>query len=245
MRIDDIGFGGLRIYQEPEAFCYGVDAVILSDFAASCKPRTAIDLGTGTGIIPLILSHKTKAEKILGLEVQQDSYEKACSSVILNDLRDRLEMFRGDVSDSRIRKFLLEAANAPEGVDLVTANPPYMTGDCSITNQNRAKTIARHETTGSLEDFVETAAALLRDKGHFYMVHRPSRLVDIFYALRKFRLEPKEIRMVCPREKEIPNLVLIHSVKNAGAELKILKELCIHDCENGYTDEIEKIYERK
>lgn len=244
MRIDNIGFGGLQIYQEPEEFCYGVDAVILADFAASCKPRTAIDLGTGSGIIPLILSHKTDAEKILGLELQRPSYERASQSVILNELRDRIEIIHGDVADKNLRSFLLDRAGAKDGVDLVTSNPPYMAGDGAITNKNQAKAIARHETTAKLEDFVETASKLLKDKGHFYMVHRPSRLVDIFCALRKHNLEPKEMRLVCPREGEAPNIVLVHSVKNAGPELKMLEELNVHDLGDGYTEEIEKIYER-
>jgi len=239
-RIDNIGFSDLRLIQQPEDFCYGVDAVILADFAAQCRPDTAIDLGTGTGIIPIILSHKTKASKIIGVEVQKRSFDMACRNAEINNLQDRVSFIHGDVSDEKLIKELKQA----DGVDLVCSNPPYMIGNGALTNKNPAKTIARHETTAGIEDFIKAAATLLKDKGHFYMVHRPSRLVDIMYFTRKYKLEPKELRFVCPKAEESPNILLIHCVKNGGAELKILNSLYVYNDEGGYTDEINRIYER-
>ncbi len=243
-RIDSIGFGDLRLIQKPEEFCYGVDAVILADFAAGCNPKTAVDLGTGTGIIPLILSHKTEALHIVGLEVQQASYDRACRNVEMNKLSERLKMICGDVKDIAIAGLLLEAAGAPEGVDLVTSNPPYMVNGSALTSDNPAKAIARQESSAKLEDFVASAAKLLKRRGHFYMVHRPSRLVDIMCSLRAHKLEPKELRMVAPKPGAEPNIVLIHAIKEAGAELRVLDTLFVHEISGEYTKEINDIYGR-
>lgn len=254
-RIDNIGFGDLRLIQRPEDFCYGVDAVILADFASRCEPKTAIDLGTGTGIIPMILNHKTDAERIVGIEVQKESYELACRSAVLNGLSERVRFVRGDVSSAEVLKLAGELTlgnrqkngkNAGfEGVDMVCSNPPYMVGSHALINKNPAKTIARHETTAGVEEFIKAAGTLLRDRGHFYMVHRPSRLVDIMYFARKYKLEPKELRFVCPRENAEANILLVHCVKNGGAELKVLKNLYVYGGDGEYTDEINEIYERK
>lgn len=234
-RIDQIGFSDLQLIQKPEEFCYGVDAVILADFASRKKAKYIVDLGTGTGIIPLILSHKTDAEFIYGIEYQTDSYDRAKRNVDLNHLNGRVDFINANVA---------EFCDLKEWADVVTTNPPYMVSNGALTNENRAKTIARHETVGDLEDFVKCAAGILKNKGDFYMVHRPSRLVDIFYLCRKYRLEPKEIRMVSPKRGETPNIVLIHCVKNGGVELKILDELYVYEEKGIYSSEIEKIYER-
>ncbi len=243
-RIDSIGFGNLKLIQQPEEFCYGVDAVILADFAAGCRPRTAIDLGTGTGVIPLILSAKTDAETVVGLEVQQASFERACRNVELNGLSGRLKMLHGDAADRAVTGRLLEAAGAEEGVDLVTCNPPYMVSGNALGSANSAKAIARQESTANLDDFIAAAAGLLKRRGHFYMVHRPSRLVDIICSLRSHRLEPKELRMVAPKPGTEPNIVLIHAIKEAGAELKVLTTLFVHEAGGEYTKEINDIYGR-
>ncbi len=243
-RIDNIGFGNLKLIQQPEEFCYGVDAVILSDFAAGCDPKTAVDLGTGTGIIPLILSYKTNASRIVGLEVQPASYDRACRSVEMNKLAERLRMVCGDVKDTAVAGLLLEAADSAEGVDLVTCNPPYMISGGALTSANPAKAIARQENLATLQDFVMAAAKLLKRRGHFYMVHRPSRLVDIMCSLREHKLEPKEMRMVAPKPGAEPNIVLIHAIKDAGAELKVLDTLFVHEPGGGYTKEINDIYGR-
>ena len=234
-RIDETGFSNLKLIQKPEEFCYGIDAVILADFASRKKVTRAVDLGTGTGIIPIIMTHKTRAEFIYGIEYQKDSYDRAVRNIELNGLEERLGFINANVA---------EFDGLREWADTVTSNPPYMVSNGAITNENVAKTIARHETVGGLDDFVRCAAGILKNKGDFYMVHRPSRLVDIFVTCRKYRLEPKEIRFVAPRKNEKPNIVLIHCVKNGGAELKILDDLYVYQETGIYSDEIQRIYER-
>lgn len=234
-RIDETGFGNLKLIQKPDEFCYGVDAVILADFASGKKVKRVVDLGTGTGIVPIIMSHKTNAEFLYGIEYQKDSFDRAKRNIELNDLAGRVDFINANVADFEGLK---------EWADVVTTNPPYMVSNGAITNDNSAKTIARHETVGNLDDFVRCAAGILKNKGDFYMVHRPSRLVDIFCTCRKYRLEPKEIRLVASQIGEIPNIVLIHCVKNGGTELKILNNLYVYEDKGIYSEEIQRIYER-
>lgn len=234
-RLDEIGFSGLKLIQKPDEFCYGVDAVILADFAVGKKHDHIVDLGTGTGIIPLVLSHKTCAERIYGIEYQKGSWERAVRSAELNSLQDRLLFIQANVADF---------CQLNGWADAVTANPPYMAGSGGLTNESMAKTIARHETVGTLEDFISCACRLLRDKGDFYLVHRPSRLVDIFSLCRGYGLEPKELRFVAPRQGKAANIVLVHCVKNGGTELKILPELYVYGQGSDYSHEIQRIYER-
>ncbi|MEG0830423.1 MAG: tRNA1(Val) (adenine(37)-N6)-methyltransferase [Anaerovoracaceae bacterium] len=235
-RIDKIGFGNLRLIQKPEDFCYGVDAVILADFASQKKANHIVDLGTGTGIVPHILSHKTDAKKIYGVEVQEDTYLRAKRNQEINGLKDRISFVLANVKDS----LPIEDGWA----DVVTTNPPYMINQGGITNKTQAKTIARHEALATLEDFVACGTRLLKTGGHFYLVHRPSRLVDIFTTCRKHRLEPKEIRFVSSKLGETPNIVLVHCVKNGGKELKFLPTLYVYKENGEYTEEINVIYER-
>ncbi|MEG0919723.1 MAG: tRNA1(Val) (adenine(37)-N6)-methyltransferase [Anaerovoracaceae bacterium] len=239
-RIDDIGFGTLRLIQNIDEFCYGVDGVILADFAAkyekSQKEKFCFDLGTGTGIIPLIISHKAKNCRIVGVEVQDNSYELARKNIKINNLEERIDIIHSNVKD--INKKLYGKA------DFVVSNPPYMENNSALKNTNEAKTIARHEVYGKLEDFIKTASNLLKDKGKLYMVHRPSRLVDLFCFAREFKLEPKLIQFVSPKQGEIPNIVLIQFVKNGGKELRYLEELKVYGTQGEYSDEIKKIYEK-
>lgn len=234
-RVDSIGFGNLKLIQKPEDFCYGVDAVILADFASKRKSRLTLDLGTGTGIIPHILSHKTNTAHIYGIEYQQDSFQRAVRNAKLNHLEHRIQFICANVADFEDMKDL---------ADVVTANPPYMLESGGISNTNEAKAIARHEIAGTLEDFIKCAATSLKSKGSFYLVHRPSRLVDIFYNCRKYKIEPKEMRLVYPKVGEKANIVLIHCVKNGGRELNMLTPLHIYDKLGNYTRQIEEIYER-
>lgn len=249
-RLDKTGFGELKIIQKPEEFCYGVDAVILADFAAGrirnsealngSRIRKSIDLGTGTGIIPLILSHKTAIPEIYGLEIQESAYQRAVRNVTSNNLSGRIKIIKGDVAD-----FMTEVEKSLMGVfDMVVTNPPYVAKGKGIENNSGAKLIARQETTGRVEDFIGAASKLLKDKGDFFMVHRPSRLVDIIVAMRDNSIEPKEMRFVSPNARKAPNILLIHGVKGGGRELKILDPLFIYDLEGGYTAEINAIYER-
>ena len=242
LRMDRTGFGELEIFQNPEEFCYGVDAVLLADFAASGAMRRKqacriMDLGTGTGIVPLILSHKTQAAYIAGMEVQESSWALAEKNRRHNTLEQRLEFFHQDV-----KNFDKSQCGT---YDVVTTNPPYTQGSCGIESSNRAKAIARHETTASLDDFVKTAAALLKDKGDFYMVHRPGRLVDICESCRRHGLEPKEMRFVSGRPLEKPNIMLVHCIKNGNKELRLLDPMYVHCADGSYSEEILKIYEKK
>lgn len=242
-RIDNIGFGGLRLIQDPEEFCYGVDAVILADFASrssSGKPKSIVDLGTGTGIVPLILSHKTDASQIIGVELQTASFARAKKNAQLNGLQDRLRFVNCDVKNAASRAGSLSFMRG--NADVVTMNPPYMVNSGGITNFNTAKAIARHETTAGLNDFLVCAAALLKPKGDLFIVHRPSRLADICCFARENHLEPKELCFVSPNVRKAPNIVLVHCVKDGGRELKILDPLFVYDEDGNYTEELRKCY---
>lgn len=238
-RKDKIGFGTLELIQHPNEFCYGIDAVLLASFA-QVKPGARIaDLGTGTGIIPLILSHKTQAKEIFGVEVQESTYERASRNVVLNGLTERVKVIHSDVND------LFDCPEiAPATFDVVLSNPPYVKGKEGLTNQCLARTVARHETTASLKDFIRTAAVLLKERGEFYLVHRPSRLVDICVICREHRLEPKDLRLVSPTQGEKPNILLLRCVKYGGAELNVLEPLYVYASKGKYTAEIEALYER-
>jgi len=248
-RLDDTGFGGIKIIQKPDEFCYGVDAVLLASFAANefsekklrVKKDFACDLGTGTGIVPLVLSHKSDIKRIYGVEFQEASFERAKRNVSINNLHDRFIPIHLDVKNIR------DAFKGKAGCfDIVTANPPYFVEGAGLSCDMSAKNLARTESTAGLNEFMEAAAYLLKDKADFYLVHRPSRLPDIFESARKNKLEPKEMMMVVPEKGESANIVLIHFVKNGGKELKILKELAVYEDrkEQKYSLEIERIYER-
>lgn len=236
-RIDDMGFGGLRILQDPEAFCYGIDAVLLADFAARRKAGSIVDLGTGNGAIPLILSAKRPAAALVGLELQERSFELACRSVALNGLEDRIRILRGDVKDAMA---LLGAGR----FEAVTANPPYVPRGRGIDAEGSGHALARHEHAATLEDFLSAAAILLRPKGFLYMIHRPARLADLITQGRARGLEPKEIRLVAPAPGRPPNLMLIAFSKGGGNELRFQDTLHVRDGAGAYTNEIEAIYGR-
>lgn len=241
-RIDNIGFGNLQLIQNPDEFCYGVDAVILANFAAKHAAfpiNRAMDLGTGTGVIPLILSHKTEADFIGGLEIQEGSYRRAVRSAELNGLKRRVCFYKGDVKTAAQDK--LKALLGQ--MDTVTSNPPYMEKTGGLKCANDAKSIARHETTAGLEDFMRCAAALLKPRGDFFMVHRPSRLADICCFARKCGLEPKELCFVSPNVRKAPNIILVHCVKGGGRQLRILDPLYIYKEDGTYTDELRKCYD--
>ena len=187
----------------------------------------------------MILSHKTDVPYIGCLEVQENSFSLVKKNIAHNDLGERIEAFRGDVRDFPSDQGLVET------FDVVTTNPPYFAGGGGIESSNLAKSIARHETTGTLDDFLRTAAKLIKDRGDFYMVHRPSRLVDIITGCRRHKLEPKEVRFVSGKPMEKPNILLIHCVKHGKPELRFLPPLAVHNDDGSYTDEILKIYEKE
>lgn len=236
-RIDEIGFGSLKVIQNPDWFCYGIDAVLLADFAKKKKGARITDLGTGTGIIPLILYHKAAPEKVIGVEVQAAVAKLAKKTVEMNSLEDRIDILNCNVT---------EAAEiiGRQTQDVVVSNPPYMVKGDGLECAVREKTVARHELLGRLEDFIACAGALLKEKGDFYMIHRPHRLVDVVTLCRAYRLEPKWMRFVQPFAGKKPNLFLLYCVKYGRPELKFLDPLFVYDEKGGYTREVMEIYER-
>ncbi len=236
-RTDEIGFGGLLLTQDDDMFCYGVDAVLLAAFASRASHRRVIDLGTNNGVIPLIMSSLGDAEELWGVEMQEKACSLARRNVQRNGLSGRIRIVHSDVT-------ALRDVFSAGAFDCVVTNPPYMAAGTGIVNAADALTAARHETTARLADFIGQAAYLLKDRGYFYMIHRPSRIVDIAVLCRKNALEPKYIQMISPHIGEKPNLMLIECRKNGGKELKFLDPLYIYEKEGIYSAEILRIYGR-
>ncbi len=234
-RLDDLERNGYKIIQTPERFCFGMDAVLLSGFAQVKKGECAIDLGTGTGIIPILLEAKTEGKHFIGLEIQEESADMAARSVRLNHLEEKIEIVQGDIKDAS-RLF------GKGKFDVVTSNPPYMNDLHGLKNPSDAKAIARHEVLCTLEDVVASAAALLKSGGRFYMVHRPFRLVEIFSTMTKYHLEPKRMRLVHPYVDKEPNMVLIEAVRGGKSMIKIEKPLVVYKEPGVYTQEIYDVY---
>jgi tRNA1Val (adenine37-N6)-methyltransferase len=241
-RIDKTGFSDIKVIQNPKEFCYGIDAVLLSAFASGetgasidkNKISHIADLGTGNGIIPFILSHKTDAKYILGVEKQKSSYDRAIRALEENNL-SVVEFINSDILElhsNNIGKF-----------DVVTSNPPYKKIGSGIKSSSEAKHIARHETTAELEDFIACASKLLKKRGHFFLVQRPSRLSDIICFCREYDIEPKELQMVAPRFGEKPNIMLMHGIKSGKNELNVLQQIIVYEGDS-YTQEILRLYER-
>ncbi|MCR5828846.1 MAG: tRNA1(Val) (adenine(37)-N6)-methyltransferase [Lachnospiraceae bacterium] len=234
-RADDLQLCGLFCIQDKDRFCFGMDAVLLSGFATVKENETCLDLGTGTGIIPLLLSAKTKGKHFTGLEIQEDSAEMAERSVRLNGLRDRIDIVRGDIKQAGS---IFEKSS----FDVITGNPPYMTDLHGLKNPAEAKAIARHEVLCSLKEFVAAAAALVRPGGRFYMVHRPFRLPEILCELRNVRLEPKRMRLVHPFVDREPSMVLIESVRGGNPRMKVEAPLILYEKEGVYSEEVRRDY---
>ncbi|MBO5618117.1 tRNA1(Val) (adenine(37)-N6)-methyltransferase [Pseudobutyrivibrio sp.] len=237
-RLDDLQIKGYKIIQHPDKFCFGMDAVLLSAFATVNEGEKALDLGTGTGILPILLEAKNAGEHYTGLEIQPESVEMARRSVLYNDLQERIDIIEGDIKEAS--KIFGKAS-----MEVVTSNPPYMTNHHGLKNPNDAKAIARHELLCSLDDVIRESAAVLKPRGRAYFVHRPSRLVEIFEAMRKYRLEPKRMRLVYPYVDKEPNMVLVEGVRGGGAQLTVEPPLIVYDAPGEYTEEILKIYGMK
>ena len=234
-RIDDLQRNGYQIIQDPGRFCFGMDAVLLSGFAKAKEGDNVLDLCTGTGIIPILMEAKTKAEKFTALEIQEDSADMARRSVLLNHLEEKIDIVTGDVKEADT---LFKAAS----FDVITCNPPYMTGQHGLQNKDEAKTIARHEVLCTLEDVIKCAARLLKPGGNFYMVHRPFRLSEIMVLLHTYKLEPKRMQLVYPYVDKEPNMVLIEAVRGGKPRMTIERPLIVYKEQNVYTDEIYDIY---
>lgn len=238
-RIDDLEINNLKIIQKNDGFCFGIDSVLLSDFAKDIKNGSkVVDLGTGTGILSILLCAKTNLSKIIGVEIQKEMAEMANRSSVLNNLQDKFQVINADVKN-------LQDKLSNNEFDAVIMNPPYMNLNTGKININEKKLISRHEITASLEDFIITSKYLLKDKGSLYIVHRPNRLIDLCFLLRKHKLEPKILRLVYPKKESEANLVLIKAVKNGGSFLKISKPLCVYENNGEYTKEILKIYNKE
>ena len=234
-RIDDLQRNGYRIIQDPDRFCFGMDAVLLSGFASAKTGDNVLDMGTGTGIIPILMEAKTKAAHLTGLEIQPESADMAQRSVKLNNLEEKISIVTGDIKEAKI---IFPKAS----FQVVTSNPPYMIGQHGLVNPHGEKAIARHEVLCTLEDVVENAAALLVPGGHFFMVHRPFRLAEIMICLVKYKLEPKRMQLVYPYIDKEPNMVLVEAVRGGKSRLQVEKPLIVYEKPGVYTKEIYDIY---
>lgn len=234
-RIDDLQRNGYRIIQNKEGFCFGMDAVLLSGFAMVKPGEHVIDLGTGTGIIPILLEAKYEGEHYTGLEIQEEMADMASRSVALNGLEEKITIVQGDICQACERFGLAR-------FDVVTSNPPYMNDAHGLKNPKLPKAIARHEVLCTLEDVVKAAASLLRPGGRFYMVHRPHRLIEIITKLTSYKLEPKRIKLVHPYIDREANMVLIEAVRGGRSMVKVESPVVVYQEPGVYTDEIYEIY---
>ena len=234
-RLDDLQRNGYQIIQKKDGFCFGMDAVLLSGFAAVKPGEKAIDLGTGTGIIPILLEAKYEGEHYTGLEIQDEGAEMAARSVALNHLEEKVSIVKGDIKEA---SRLFGAAS----FDVVTSNPPYMNDAHGLKNPDLPKAIARHEVLCTLDDVAREAAKLLRPGGRFYMVHRPHRLIEIITALTNYKLEPKRMKMVHPFVDKEANMVLIEAVRGGKSMIKVEAPIVVYREPGVYTQEIYDIY---
>lgn len=234
-RVDELQRNGYRIIQNPKRFCFGMDAVLLSGFVHVRPGERVLDLGTGTGIIPILLEAKTEGRHFTGLEIQPESADMARRSVLLNHLETKIDIVTGDIKD---------ASNCfgASSFDVITTNPPYMISEHGLRNDQDAKTIARHEVLCTLEDIVRESARILPPKGRFYMVHRPFRLAEIMCAMTAYGIEPKRMKLVYPYVDREPNMVLIEGLRGGKKRLTVEKPLIVYQEEGKYTDEIVDIY---
>lgn len=234
-RLDDLQIKGYEIIQSPGRFCFGMDAVLLSAFAKVKSGECVLDLGTGTGILPILLAAKTEGKHFTGLEIQEESADMARRSVQYNGLDERVEIVTGDIKEaSRI------FGNA--SMDVITTNPPYMIGGHGLANPESAKAIARHEVLCTLDDIIRESAKVLRAGGRFYMVHRPFRLAEILTAMCKAKLEPKRMRLVYPYIDKEPNMVLIEGIRGAKSRMTVEAPLIVYEKDGSYTKEILEHY---
>ena len=224
-----------RIIQNPERFCFGMDAVLLSGFARAKKQERCLDLGCGNGIIPILMEAKTEGKHFTGLEIQPESADMARRSVALNGLQDRIDIVEGDIKDA-------SKIFGASSFHVVTTNPPYMTAQHGLTNLYEAKTIARHEVLCNLEDIIRESARLLMPGGRFYMVHRPFRLAEIISLMVQYRMEPKRMRLVYPYVDREPNMVLIEGLRGGKSRMTVEKPLIVYKEPGKYTDEIYDVY---
>lgn len=234
-RLDDLGRNGYQIIQNKEKFCFGIDAVLLSDFAKAKPSEKVLDIGTGTGIIPILMEARNRDVQFTGLDIQPESIEMATRSVELNGLSDKIHMVCGDVKEA-VNMF------GAASFQVITTNPPYMVGQHGLVNPTEPKAIARHEICCTLEDILEASTKLLKVKGRFYMVHRPFRLAEIMTKCVQYGLEPKRIRFVHSYVDKEPSMVLVEALKGGNSRVTVEPPLIVYKEPNVYTEEVLKIY---
>lgn len=237
-RLDDLQINGYELIQHPGKFCFGMDAVLLANFARVKKNECALDLGTGTGIIPILLTAKTEGKHFTGLEIQEESADMARRSVAYNHLEEKVNIVTGDIK---------EAAGifGPASFDVITTNPPYMIGHHGIANPSDTKAIARHEVLCDLNDILRESARILKPRGRFYMVHRPFRLAEILSKMIQVGIEPKRMRMVHPFVDKEPNMVLIEGMRGANSRMRIEPPLVVYKEQGVYSEELLSEYAMK
>lgn len=237
-RIDDLEYKNLKIVQDKDGFCFGIDSVLLSDFAKEIRSKSIVlDLGTGNGVLGILLCGKTNLSKIYGVEIQEDIATIAQKSINLNKLNNRFEIINDNIKN-------LNSYFKNDSIDAIISNPPYKKDNSGLKNESQKKLIARHEITANLEDFISVSSKLLKSNGSLYMVHRPERLADLFYLLKKYKLEPKKLRFVQSFTNSKPEFFLIKATKNANSFLNVEQPLIIYNSDGNYTDEILKIYNK-
>lgn len=234
-RLDELQRNGYRIIQNPEKFCFGMDAVLLTGFAHAKETDVLLDLGTGTGIIPILMEAKYHCAHLTGLEIQPESADMAVRSVELNGLSHKIDIVVGDIKEADMR---FKSAS----FDCITCNPPYMIGQHGLTNPEAPKAIARHEVLCTLEDVVAQTAKLLKPGGKFFLVHRPFRLAEIMTTLTKYKLEPKRMQLVYPYIDKEPNMVLIEAVRGGKSRMTVEKPLIVFQEPGVYMPEICDVY---
>ncbi len=236
-RIDDLQLKNLKIIQDTESFCFGIDAVLLSYMAENSKAERIVDLCSGNGIVGILLAGKTDAKEIHCVEIQKKQADLAKRSVAINELSDRVFVHNIDLKNS------FDVLG--KGVfDAVTCNPPYMKAMDGIVSKGDEIAIARHEIMCNLEDVIFAASKLLKSKGKLFLVHKPERLVDIFCLMRKYKIEPKKLCMVHPSSAKKANIVLVEGALDGGRELKMTEPIYVYDENGSYSDKINEIYRR-
>ena len=234
-RIDDLGIRGYKIIQKEDGFCFGMDAVLLSDFASVKRGGKVLDLGTGTGILPILMEAKTEGSYFAGLEIQPDMVEMAKRSVKLNQLEEKIEIVEVDIKEA-------STIFSHDSFDVITSNPPYMIGNHGLKNPKEAKAIARHEVLCTFADISQAARKLLKNRGTLFLVHRSFRLAEILNQLSMDGLEPKRIRFVHPYKEKESNIFLLEAVKGGKPRMIVEPPLIVYEQQNKYTKEIYKIY---
>lgn len=237
-RLDDLQIKGYEIIQHPGKFCFGMDSSLLSSFVRVKSQDWVLDLGTGTGILPILLEAKTKGKHFTGLEIQEESADMARRSVLHNHLEEKIEIITGDIKEA-------SAIFGHVSFDVVVTNPPYMIGQHGLKNETDAMTIARHETLCTLDDILRESAKLLPFKGRFYMVHRPFRLAEILSKMVAYKIEPKRMRLVYPYVDKEPNMVLIEGVRGGNSRMTVEKPLIVYEKDGSYAQEVLELYQPK